>query len=813
MREGFVFRLRTIVSTTVCCVAIGGLWACSSESGGGGDSGSVADSSEATAPVDAGGDEAAPDVVADLSDLAGIGDVTDQMETPEVLDQASPDVVDLLEDLDPVEVVGLGGRCVSLRLGGGWLTAKGTEGFEFAPDAQGAARFYLQAADLDTYLLYDAEEYYLLAEDGPLQRSKTLQSDVTMHQDRYVSGGEWVFEQYATNSGYFQLKHNRSGLYLAHNGLSGSAGAVTLEPAEGCSVYPEMALNASGAPAKTTFEDGHLFGVVDAHTHIMSNLSFGGGLFHGAPFHRLGVTHALPDCSVVHGEEGKRDFFGHVYDSSGSDVVDFEGLIEALIMGELPEHNHVTAGWPEFTEWPNARERTTHQASYYRWLERAWLAGLRLTVHFATNDWVICTLMDGEGVQPGKYDCEDMVAVDRTLEESWAMQRYIDAQWGGEGKGWFRIVLTPEEAREVIKQGKLAVILGIETSNLFNCHLTRRPGMPECDEAYIDSQLTEYYNRGVRAIFPVHKYDNRFSPGDGSRDFLELGAFVNSGHWTNMTMDCPDEPTMPKAWDQGRVFFGGLLQPRDEYLSDAPNDMSKVSIEPVKTLFKYLDQLTAPPAEGPYCQNATITKYGEALLKGMMERGMIIETDHFPQWSYQRIYEILEENDYPAAGTHGRHWDGRIYALGGISTIGLGRCQNPDDPGGTLRGLHERVELIESKGGYPAAGFGFDYNGFAGAPGPRFKEGACGIPQQNPITYPFTSYAGDVEFTQPYLGNRMVDFNTEGMIHIGLLPELIQDARADAGDDAALEPLFRSAEAYVRMWEKARTRAEEIKNQ
>ena len=125
------------------------------------------------------------------------------------------------------------------------------------------------------------------------------------------------------------------------------------------------------------------------------------------------------------------------------------------------------------------------------------------------------------------------------------------------------------------------------------------------------------------------------------------------------------------------------------------------------------------------------------------------------------------------------------------------------DPGGTVRGVLERAALKESKGAYPAEGFGFDFNGFAGAPGPRFREGACSIPQQNPITYPFTSYAGDVEFTAPYLGNRPVDFNQEGMIHIGLLPELIQDARTDAADDTKLEPLFRAAEAYVRMWEKA----------
>ena len=62
-------------------------------------------------------------------------------------------------------------------------------------------------------------------------------------------------------------------------------------------------------------------------------------------------------------------------------------------------------------------------------------------------------------------------------------------------------------------------------------------------------------------------------------------------------------------------------------------------------------------------------------------------------------------------------------------------------------------------------------------------------------------------FTQPALGTRTVDFNTTGMIHIGLLPELIEDARRDGVTDADLEPLFRSAEAYLRMWEKAESRA------
>ena len=81
------------------------------------------------------------------------------------------------------------------------------------------------------------------------------------------------------------------------------------------------------------------------------------------------------------------------------------------------------------------------------------------------------------------------------------------------------------------------------------------------------------------------------------------------------------------------------------------------------------------------------------------------------------------------------------------------------------------------------------------------------------MAYPFDSYAGDVTFSQPFVGERAMDFDTEGVGHVGMMPELIQDVRASGVTDEDLEPLFRSAEGYIRMWEKAEARGAALRGE
>ncbi|QED28917.1 hypothetical protein FRD01_17055 [Microvenator marinus] len=703
----------------------------------------------------------------------------------------------IFDSAPPEAVFEFANACVRIEHKGELLTRDG-ERYEWGGEG---TPFLMRASDLGTYLFYDDERGYLLldlegVEAGAeyLKRRTELESDITRVDDSFVSPAEWQLEVSDQVSNAFNIRRRQSNFYMGPEPIAVEPVPLKLIEAEGCATFPELSLDATGTPAKTKFEDGDLFGFVDAHSHILSNFGFGGGgIFHGAPFHRLGVEHALGSCEQFHGEDGRADFLG------AGDQVDQTEIISLLSTGLLPEPSHTTDGWPTFTDWPST-EHITHQTQYYIWLKRAWMAGMRLVVQHAVSNEVFCDLMADTGFQPVRWDCRDMLNVDRQIEEVRVMERYIDAQEGGPGKGWFRVVESPEDARAVIAEGKLAVILGIEVPNLFECYLTRRPDDPICDRDHIEAQLDEYYAKGIRAIFPNHKYDNAFTPGDGHRGIVELGNFVQTAHYSNFVQDCPDVPT---TFDYGPVQFGGINEPREDYLAPAPNELLEFSMSPLRDLLPYLQLLQEPALEGDWCQAGGLTEAGRDLIRGIMERGMIPEIDHLPRRTYVEVFEMLEEANYPAAATHGNTNRGKLYEIGGLSIAGISRCST-GEPGSLMRGFRAQKGEIDAAGAYPGLGFGFDFNGMATMPRPRFGDLAnCGEQQSNPVEYPFVSFDGAVEFTQPLVGERVVDFNTEGMVHIGLVAELLEDARRDGATDEDFELIFRSAEAYIRMWEKA----------
>jgi hypothetical protein len=79
-------------------------------------------------------------------------------------------------------------------------------------------------------------------------------------------------------------------------------------------------------------------------------------------------------------------------------------------------------------------------------------------------------------------------------------------------------------------------------------------------------------------------------------------------------------------------------------------------------------------------------------------------------------------------------------------------------------------------------------------PGPR--PDAAG----DPLRYPFRM-AG-FRFDRQRTGGRVFDLNTDGVAHYGLVADLLAEMPGRAGRRAR-SSLFRSADAYLRMWRRA----------
>ena len=122
-----------------------------------------------------------------------------------------------------------------------------------------------------------------------------------------------------------------------------------------------------------------------------------------------------------------------------------------------------------------------------------------------------------------------------------------------------------------------------------------------------------------------------------------------------------------------------------------------------------------------------------------------------------------------------------------------------------------------SGGPYPVGvGYGSDFNGMTRRLAPRYGDAllpvlerdACDgadVPPQaedQRVQYPFTAHGATGTFDKQVTGGKTFDYNVDGLAHVGLVPDFIQDLKKVGLSDADLEPFFRSAEAFLQMWER-----------
>jgi microsomal dipeptidase-like Zn-dependent dipeptidase len=408
-------------------------------------------------------------------------------------------------------------------------------------------------------------------------------------------------------------------------------------------------------------------------------------------------------------------------------------------------------------------------------MERAWLSGLRLTVTQLVENEVLCNVQST--INPvgwvGANSCNEMDSIRLQVKRLREMQDYIDAQYGGPGKGFFRLVKSTAEARRVIADGKLAVVMGVEASETLNCG-----ARDFCSIASIEAGLTELYNLGVRSIFPAHKFDNQLSGAVLEDGFINIGEALSTGHYYQ-SEHC-DAQTRGKRMTSGFPVIG-----------DVP------------VIGGLLGQIGATPSyenHDDHCNIRGLTEKGVYLVNRMIDLNMLIDLDHLSDKAAGQVMTIAEARRY--SGVVSSHSfmasakDGNVHAnfrrmlaLGGFAAhYNLGATE-------TRYSIGRYLDAVKRTPYLPAVGIGTDMSGLGGQPGAR------GNAATDPLRYPFINEFG-LTFDRQVSGNRTFDLNRDGMAHYGLLADLLQDIRERSGSDA-YEAIMKSAEGYLQMWERA----------
>ncbi|MFA9463956.1 MAG: hypothetical protein ACERKN_06650 [Velocimicrobium sp.] len=675
-----------------------------------------------------------------------------------------------------------------------------------------AMTFYLKPSALGIYILYDKDSKWLnvnlfKAIIRNTSRQKSIQWRINPESGESFSLYSITEKKYISISGTSLVWKNsvdHSCLFVfedttGNNPFKEADTCVTLKGMDGSTVEPQNAMSRPNIGDR-------IIGYADTHGHINHFLGSGQVTFVMEPFNPLGIEEALNSCAGWHGNGGSLDLWGAAVDNCVG---------------------HNTNGYPDFDYWPTSYS-TNHQQVYYKWLERSWLAGQRVFVQQCVNNEILGTLMNT--LPPYKNaPTDDMVVANLQIQNMLDMQDYIDAQCGGPGKGWFRIVTSANEAREVISKGKMAVFLSLELDTVFGVKedyigqyeagiITKA----DCDAKLeaIESQLNQFYDKGVRSIFVVHALNNGFGGCQLYQgEIFSIMNYLNRGDFYQ-----PEVSTNP------RVFY---KQPKANLSEEAQGHGNTMGL----------------------------TKTGEWLIKKLIAKRFVIEVDHMSDKTFNQTLDIVWNEKYPGIiASHTRildmfqpadeAWEQmdiprmiKVMQLGGIISPMLWETLNQ----------HQRcvadylTYMIElSNGGVPAYGvldnevyqtYGGPYKVpttwyntndnpnddiILGIPYGSDVNGACMLPNFDncsgvydlvnyddgsfgslyPGVYDSTVNESSVQFLRQKTGNRTFDINGDrGVAHYGLIPDLLKKFESRP-DRVNMEATFNSAEAYIRMLER-----------
>ena len=480
-------------------------------------------------------------------------------------------------------------------------------------------------------------------------------------------------------------------------------------------------------------------GYVDIHNHILSELAFGGAWLHGHVNGEEAVALASCDGGENHARASLGFLDAYVGKIAGS-------------RGDTGHHPEMRGGYPNYEAWPRW-DTITHQQVWLGHLKQAHEAGLTMLLASAVNFEPLCELMP---LQSRKYTCDDF---ESTLRQLYAMQAIA-----ARNASWMEIAYTPQDARRIVAEKKLAVVLSLEASHAFQGPHWRY-------------KLASYHAAGARTLQIVHQLDNQMAGSARHNPMFRL--------------------------------FQWLLD-----VKRSPGIQALVSSD---AGFQYDE-------EG---NNLTgVTPTGMELLQEVVRLGLPIDVAHLSDRGVRQVMALSKEaGGFPFYLSHGHFRDmmddgkfstfeksSRRWVLdavresGGMFGLRTGPEKTkaylptdgkpnpvPNDCGGSTKSFAQTYQYGVREVGIPVA-LSTDLNGFIQQLRPRFgnEEETCGASPVSKNERRAQQQAQTMPLGRP--------FDKTGLGHIGQAQDVVAELKNFGVDTSKL---WQTTEAYIQMWEKA----------
>lgn len=322
-------------------------------------------------------------------------------------------------------------------------------------------------------------------------------------------------------------------------------------------------------------------------------------------------------------------------------------------------------GARETDAWPNARD-VLHQQLPVAAIRRAFEGGLRVLLASVTDSQVISSLLAGPHFAEGFHaDADAELPLARAqLDDIVLLAR--------ENRDWMEIARTPEDARRIIGEGRLALVLSLEMDGL------------RIEE--LESLIAEY---GIGHVIAVHLIDNH------------LGG-------TAAFSDVMNAATAQVSTIFGRELFSYIrVEHDDRYTARLSRPIRIASYDPPLLFspedvpyrwYRALDYENLCGCERGLATTTRATGHANALgltpagieaLDRLMSLGVLLDVSHM---SYRATETALERADifydYPLIASHGgvapargtaeserdlaREHARRVRELGGVVGLGTG---------------------------------------------------------------------------------------------------------------------------------------------